>query len=253
MQDRRAAQRHHRLLRRPGLWRSGVLRQPGHRHPQRGPAGPGRGAHDRLLRLQCHLRPLPGRAVDRALPLSLGCHRQSVPKDEPFTRRAAREYVGGSLQGLGALDLQEGEVVAGIPARELLLGEALQTAGYRTAMVGKWHLGDYSIDAAYNPRRNGFDFYLGLPHSNDMLPCPLYRNEEMLQANIGTDQAKLTGLYTQEAVRFIKEAGREPFFLYVAHTFPHQPLYASAQFAGQSKAGKIGDAVEEFDWSVGRI
>ena len=186
-------------------------------------------------------------------PFRSGVIGNLYPKDEPFTRRAAREYVGGSLQGLGALDLQEGEVVAGIPARELLLGEALQTAGYRTAMVGKWHLGDYSIDAAYNPRRNGFDFYLGLPHSNDMLPCPLYRNEEMLQANIGTDQAKLTGLYTQEAVRFIKEAGREPFFLYVAHTFPHQPLYASAQFAGQSKAGKFGDAVEEIDWSVGQI
>jgi arylsulfatase A-like enzyme len=186
-------------------------------------------------------------------PFRSGVIGNLYPKDEPFTRRAAREYVGGSLQGLGALDLREGAVVAGIPAKELLLGEALQTAGYRTAMVGKWHLGDYSIDPAYNPRRNGFDFYLGLPHSNDMLPCPLYRNEEMLQADIGTDQAKLTGLYTREAVRFIKEAGREPFFLYVAHTFPHQPLYASAQFAGQSKAGKFGDAVEEIDWSVGQI
>jgi uncharacterized sulfatase len=86
-----------------------------------------------------------------------------------------------------------------------------------------------------------------------MLPCPLFRNEEMLQENIGTDQAKLTGLYTREAVRFIKEAKGSPFFLYFAHTFPHQPLYASAEFAGRSKAGKFGDAVEEIDWSVGRL
>jgi uncharacterized sulfatase len=186
-------------------------------------------------------------------PFRSGVIGNVYPQDEPFTRKAAREYVGGSLQGLGVLDLREGEVVAGIPAKELLLSEALKTAGYRTAMVGKWHLGDYSIDPAYNPRRNGFDVYLGVPHSNDMLPCPLFRNEEMLQENIGSDQAKLTGLYTDEAVRLIRETKDAPFFLYVAHTFPHQPLYASAQFAGKSKAGKFGDAVEEIDWSVGRI
>jgi len=186
-------------------------------------------------------------------PFRSGVIGNLYPKNEPFTRRAAREYVGGSLRGLGVLDLREGEVVVGIPARELLLGEALQGAGYRTAMVGKWHLGDYSIDPAYNPRRNGFDFYLGVPHSNDMRPCPLFRNEAMLQEDIGTDQAKLTGLYTQEAVRFIRESRGMPFFLYVAHTFPHQPLYASAQFAGKSKAGKFGDAVEEIDWSLGQI
>ena len=186
-------------------------------------------------------------------PFRSGVIGNLYPQDEPFTRRAAREYVGGSLRGIGVLDLREGEVVAGIPAKELLLGEALKTAGYRTAMVGKWHLGDYSIDPAFHPLRNGFDFSLGVPHSNDMLPCPLFRNEELLQADIGTDQAKLTGLYTREAVRFIRESGPTPFFLYVAHTFPHQPLYASERFAGKSKAGKFGDAVEEIDWSVGQI
>ena len=186
-------------------------------------------------------------------PFRSGIIGNLYPKDEPFTRKLARDYVGGSLGGLGVLDLREKGVVAGIPAEELLLGEALQTAGYRTAMVGKWHLGDYSIDPVFNPRRNGFDFYLGVPHSNDMRPCPLFRNEEMLEDDIGTDQARLTGLYTREAVRFIREAGRNPFFLYVAHTFPHQPLYASARFAGKSKAGKFGDAVEEIDWSVGEI
>lgn len=186
-------------------------------------------------------------------PFRSGVVGNLYPKDEPFTRKAAREYVGGSLRGLGVLDLREGEVVTGIPEKEWLLSEALKTAGYRTAMVGKWHLGDYSIEPSFNPRRNGFDVYLGVPHSNDMLPCPLFRNEEMLQENIGTDQAKLTGLYTREAVRFIKEAKGSPFFLYFAHTFPHQPLYASAEFAGRSKAGKFGDAVEEIDWSVGRL
>lgn len=62
----------------------------------------------------------------------------------------------------------------------------------------------------------------------------------------------MTGLYTTEALRFIAEA-KAPFFLYLAHTFPHQPLYASEAFKNRSRAGRFGDAVEEIDWSVGRI
>lgn len=120
-------------------------------------------------------------------------------------------------------------------------------------MAGKWHLGDYSKEPSFNPLRNGFDFYFGVPHSNDMRPCPLFRNEQMLEPDIGTNQARLTGLYTEEAIRFVRESGGQPFFLYFAHTFPHQPLYASKDFAGKSKAGKFGDAVEEIDWSVGRL
>lgn len=186
-------------------------------------------------------------------PFRSGIIGNVYPKDEPFRRKAAREYIGGALRELGSIDLREGEVSAGIPKDEILLGEALKTAGYRTCMVGKWHLGDYSKEPAFNPRQNGFDHYLGVPHSNDMLPCPLFRNEEMLQENIGTDQAKLTGLYTEEALGFIRKSAGNPFFLYLAHTFPHQPLYASKNFAGKSKAGKFGDAVEEIDWSLGKI
>ncbi len=186
-------------------------------------------------------------------PIRSGVIGNIYPDDEPLKRVISREYVGALARSLGSIDVREGEKISGIPEKELLLGEALQSAGYRTGMVGKWHLGDYSLEPSYNPRRNGFDFYFGVPHSNDMLPCPLFRNEEMLEPNIGTDQAKLTGLYTEEAVQFLKESKENPFFLYFAHTFPHQPLYASEKFAGKSKAGKFGDAVEEIDWSVGRI
>ena len=74
-----------------------------------------------------------------------------------------------------------------------------------------------------------------------------------IATDIGNNQARLTGLYTREAVNFIETSKEKPFFLYLAHTFPHQPLFASKQFAGKSKAGKYGDAVEEIDWSVGEI
>jgi uncharacterized sulfatase len=85
-----------------------------------------------------------------------------------------------------------------------------------------------------------------------MHPFPLYRNEEVVEDDVA-DQASLTGVYTREAVRAIESAGRDPFFLYLAHTFPHRPLYASERFAGTSAAGLYGDVVREIDWSVGEI
>lgn len=186
-------------------------------------------------------------------PVRTGVVGNIYPKDEAFSKKVTREYLGGTFYKLGALDLQEGDVVAGIPQEELMLGEALQSAGYRTGMIGKWHLGDYSKDPAFNPTNNGFNFYFGVPHSNDMFPCPLFRNNEMVEADIGLNQARLTGMYTREAIKFIKESKDRPFFLHFAHTFPHQPLYASKDFKDKSKAGKFGDAVEEIDWSVGQI
>jgi arylsulfatase A len=185
-------------------------------------------------------------------PFRSGIIGNPYPQDEPLKRRLARK-VGWILRGFGSLDLREQRVAPGIDPRELTLAEALQSTGYKTGMVGKWHLGDYSRQPEFNPLKHGFDFYLGVPHSNDMVPCPLYRNEQELEPDIGTNQARLTGLYTEAAVAFIQENRDNHFFLYVAHTFPHQPLYASDQFAGQSMAGKFGDAVEEIDWSVGQL
>lgn len=97
---------------------------------------------------------------------------------------------------------------------------------------------------------NGFDFYFGVLHSNDMFPCPLYRNEKQLESDIGLNQARLTGMYTREALKFIEDSKDQRFFLYFAHTFPHQPLFPSEKFAGKSRAGKFGDTVEEIDWAA---
>jgi len=185
-------------------------------------------------------------------PFRSGVIGNPYPADEPLRRRLVRG-VGNLLQGLGVVDLREQAVAPGLPAHELTLAEALKQAGYRTGMVGKWHLGDFSQASAFNPRRHGFDAFFGVPHSNDMRPLPLYRDETALEADMGLNQARLTSLYTREAIGFIEAAGQTPFFLYLAHTFPHQPLFASAEFAGRSAAGKYGDAVEEIDWSVGQI
>jgi arylsulfatase A-like enzyme len=158
-----------------------------------------------------------------------------------------------------------------LPASEVTLPELLRERGYATGMVGKWHLGVWSIDPAGHPRRHGFDFFLGLPHSNDMDPLPgipnranaladqraewwnspLYRNEELVERP--ADQSTLTRRYTEEAERFIHDNRSRPFFLYFAHTFPHTPLFASGAFRGRSARGLYGDVMEELDWSVGRI
>ena len=159
----------------------------------------------------------------------------------------------------------------GLPAGEITLAELLQARGYATACIGKWHLGNYANNPAHHPRRHGFDFYFGLPHSNDMNPtpgtpknapsrldqqaewwaAPLYRNEQL--AERPADQTTLTRRYTSEAVQFIREHRRRPFFLYFAHTFPHVPLFASQPFRGVSSRGLYGDVVEELDWSVGQL
>jgi arylsulfatase A-like enzyme len=185
-------------------------------------------------------------------PFRTGIIGNPYPKRDAISKKIARK-IGSLTRPLGTIDMREDYVAEGLSPVEITLAEALKSAGYRTGMVGKWHLGDYSKRPEFNPLKHGFDTYLGVPHSNDMFPCPLYRNQEQLEPDIGLNQARLTGLYTREAIKFIEDSKNMPFFLYLAHTFPHQPLFASEKFAGKSKAGKFGDSVEEIDWSVGEI
>ncbi|MDB5341473.1 MAG: sulfatase, partial [Planctomycetaceae bacterium] len=87
------------------------------------------------------------------------------------------------------------------------------------------------------------------PH--DGWNVPLIRDGKTIEQPV--DQTTLTKRYTDEAVTFIREQKAAPFFLYLAHTFPHVPLFASPEFKGKSRAGIFGDAVEELDWSVGQV
>lgn len=138
----------------------------------------------------------------------------------------------------------------GLPASEVTLPEVLKEAGYTTAIVGKWHLGH---EAQYNPTLHGFETWFGVPYSNSYNDgdIPLYRDTAVIEYPV--DQRYLTQRYTQEALAFINQNAARPFFLYLPHTFPHVPLYASPDFEGSSQAGHYGDVVEEIDWSVGQI
>lgn len=153
----------------------------------------------------------------------------------------------------------------GLVKSEITLAQVLKTKGYATACIGKWHLG---IMHEHLPLSHGFDYYFGIPYSNDMSPWaqpdnptfagdpphPLMRGYTVLNKE-EPDQSQLTKWYTEESLKFIREqaAQKKPFFLYLAHTFPHVPLAASDKFKGKSMRGLYGDTVEEIDWSTGEI
>lgn len=161
----------------------------------------------------------------------------------------------------------------GLPASEVTLAEQLKKASYATACIGKWHLGHKK---QYLPTNHGFDYYYGIPYSNDMdnvvvgrgmdwmdfwraperkaftsFNVPLMRGTEIIERP--ADQNTITQRYTTEAVTFIQEHQEQPFFLYLAHNLPHIPLFASKEFLGTSKRGLYGDVVEEIDHGVGEI
>lgn len=166
----------------------------------------------------------------------------------------------------------------GLNPDEITIADLLQSQGYATACIGKWHLGHKT---RFLPTRQGFDSYFGIPYSNDMTIdqaapladdivlregwtaeriksekpkknlVPLMRNEKVVE--YPADQTTLSKRYTEEAVRFIAANKEKPFFLYLPHTMPHIPLFASEQFKGKSKRGLYGDTIEEIDWSVGEI
>ena len=156
----------------------------------------------------------------------------------------------------------------GMPADETTIAELLKAKGYATACIGKWHLGHLP---PFLPTQHGFDSYFGIPYSNDMdrvaaapmgraaflqpkieyWNVPLMRNAEIIERP--ADQHTLTRRYADEAVRFIKKHKDRPFFLYLPHTMPHVPLFASSEASGKSDRSLYGDVVEELDTNVGRV
>ena len=136
-----------------------------------------------------------------------------------------------------------------LPAEEITLPEVLSAVGYATGMVGKWHLGDASPSL---PNDRGFDSYFGLLYSNDQGQPALWRDRQIIEPH-PLDQSSLTHRYTKEAVAFLEVNRDRPFFLYMPHTFPHVPLFASDPFRGRSDGGLYGDVIEELDSSVGTV
>src|SRR5215470_965498 len=153
---------------------------------------------------------------------------------------------------------------------EETIAKLLKQSGYKTSMIGKWHLG---AKPPYWPLSYGFDEFFGLPYSHDYWPVnydgkpldtttqrgkwPVLQfiegNEKVKPIRNLDDAAQITTLYTERAVNFIKRNKNNPFFLYLAHNLPHVPLAVSDKYKNKSGAGMYGDVMEEIDWSVGEI
>jgi arylsulfatase A-like enzyme len=147
----------------------------------------------------------------------------------------------------------------GLNPEETTIAEVLKVAGYVTACIGKWHLGD---QPPFLPTRQGFDEFFGIPYSDDMTKdeqpdlwpeLPLMRGERVIEAPV--DRTLLVQRCTEEAVSFIERNRERPFFLYLPHTMPGSTPhpFSSPAFHGKSQNGDYGDAVEELDWSTGEI
>ena len=159
----------------------------------------------------------------------------------------------------------------GLHPQEHTIADRLRPLGYATQCIGKWHLGD---QPAFLPTKQGFDHYLGIPYSNDMLKTasvdgrrvvPLVRDDQVERLLDETDQDRIEEIYTDEAVKFIRstqatknqEPGTkntaQPFFLYFPHTAVHTPIHPGKAFQGSSQNGRFGDWVQEVDASVGHV
>ncbi|MBN2138362.1 MAG: sulfatase-like hydrolase/transferase [Sedimentisphaerales bacterium] len=172
-----------------------------------------------------------------------------------------------------------------IEKERLTVAGMLGRHGYHTACIGKWHLGiDWAVDdrgsvdfnkpIRYGPTDVGFDEFFGIAASLDMVPYAFYRNREPVRKLTDTQQplpfprfirkgpkapdfdpGKVLDELTGEAESYIEKRAVEktPFFLYLALTAPHKPVWPAPRFTGKTKLGPYGDFVHQADDSVGRV
>ena len=159
--------------------------------------------------------------------------------------------------------IEMGNNCDGMLGDEITIAEVFQSAGYNTGAFGKWHLGDYG---EYLPTNQGFDYFYGSHHVNDMNPF-YHVSEETGEYEIvhGTDemfvegkkdQSKLSEWIHEEINDWITDKvtnSDEPFFAYYATPWPHGPVFAGDDFDGTSGMGTYVDCVTEFDYYLGEL
>lgn len=145
--------------------------------------------------------------------------------------------------------------IDGILGDEITFPEVMQNVGYRTALFGKWNLGDYG---EYLPTNQGFDYFYGSYYVNDMTPYNMVREtkgnaEEVYSHNELIDQSETTKILTEEITTYINKSvdNNEKFLAYYATPWPHYPIFSGVK--GDATDDNYIDCIEEFDTYLGNI
>lgn len=159
--------------------------------------------------------------------------------------------------------IEMGNNVDGMLGDEITIAEVFQNAGYNTGAFGKWHLGDYG---EYLPTNQGFDYFYGSHHVNDMTPFYHVQEEngeyeivhgvDEMFVEGKKDQSKLSEWIHGEISDWITDKVKnsdEPFFAYYATPWPHGPVFAGDDFDGTTGMGTYVDCVTEFDYYLGEL
>ncbi len=152
----------------------------------------------------------------------------------------------------------------------------LKERGYRTAHIGKWHLG-YGSESPPNwagelhpgPNEIGFDYHLGLPTNHNDNFKTYVENDRLLWLKDGITELRtrpkrdqltkiryddeVDSTLTEKAIEFMKENRDQPFFIYLALVATHTHITPHEKFRGTSEIGQLGDYIHELDYHVGQI
>jgi arylsulfatase A-like enzyme len=141
--------------------------------------------------------------------------------------------------------------------REQTIAECLKPLGYRSASIGKWHLGG----AGFSPTEQGFDLNIAGTHSGSPPPSrsPYFGPANLPGLSLGENDF-LTEKLTQSATTFIEQNKANPFFLYLSHFTVHIPLGARQEAIARHSAKSAGRynptyaaMIESLDDSVGAV
>src|SRR5215472_241964 len=195
---------------------------------------------------------------------SEGCRFNNFYVPQAICSASRSALLSGCYPGRTKVVGAHGPGARGLDPKYATLGQVMKTAGYATAVFGKWHIGD---QPETRPWARGFDESCGLMYSNDLweyhpqnpdayrkFPLHFWENGQVkVERMTPKEQPMLTTWYTEHAVDFIRRRKDQPFLLYVPHSMPHVPIFASEKFKGKSGAGLYGDVMMEIDWSVGEV
>ncbi|MGC6424166.1 MAG: sulfatase-like hydrolase/transferase, partial [Lentimonas sp.] len=172
-----------------------------------------------------------------------------------------------------------------VPTERTTLATVFKQVGYKTAAIGKWHLGygteeevDYSKELSPGPLELGFDYHWGLPRNHNDTVRGYVENGRLIGLDPnGTFQSgefdrqtrslkspvqglleerqddKVNSVLTGKVIDFIRENKEQPFFVFFTPTIPHTHVTPDAPFRGTSEAGQYGDFIQELDHYVGQI